>query len=208
MKNHAFTLIELLVVILIIGILAAIALPQYQKAVQRSQAAKMIFAVHQLHNAQQRHFMSTGEIANSLDKLDINFSGPRMDEFTAVANGNCNSGTHLYGYVGVDSKNNVIDMGDFELGLASPTWRYALASMASLKGDHCRQVLFTLYPSKSDITGEEVPIETPLCYQGRSTNDTWCQKMFGITNKDHVYATNPAGETVSLSGSLYKINNF
>lgn len=54
-----FTLIELLVVVLIIGILAAMAWPQYLKAVERSRMAEAVNMINILVQAQQRKYMQT-----------------------------------------------------------------------------------------------------------------------------------------------------
>ena len=71
MKNRAFTLIELLVVVLIIGILAAIALPQYQKAVAKSRFAQLKVLVTAVAQAEETHYLATGEYTVDMDSLDI-----------------------------------------------------------------------------------------------------------------------------------------
>ena len=52
-----FTLIELLVVVVIIGILAAIALPQYELAIEKSRAAEPLINARAIRDAIDRHMM-------------------------------------------------------------------------------------------------------------------------------------------------------
>ena len=70
--NSAFTLIELLVVVLIIGILAAVALPQYQKAVLKSRLAALKPMVSSIAQAADVAYMARGTYPwQELDTLDV-----------------------------------------------------------------------------------------------------------------------------------------
>ena len=70
-----FTLIELLVVVLIIGILAAIALPQYRVAVTKSKFAALKSLTKSLLDAQERYYLVNGQYSSDLEKLDIDIGG-------------------------------------------------------------------------------------------------------------------------------------
>ena len=75
-----FTLIELLVVVLIIGILAAIALPQYKKSVEKARMAEAVVIVHKIAEMHQLYYMINGTYlkANEMDKLDITVPGEKI----------------------------------------------------------------------------------------------------------------------------------
>ncbi len=66
-----FTLIELLVVVLIIGILAAIAVPQYQKAVLKSRFSSLMPTTKSISESNEVHYLNQGQYASQLSDLEI-----------------------------------------------------------------------------------------------------------------------------------------
>ncbi len=73
--KRGFTLIELLIVVLIIGILAAIALRQYQKSVFKSRYSNLMDITKTLAEAEERYYMAQGAYTNDFNSLDISLSG-------------------------------------------------------------------------------------------------------------------------------------
>ena len=90
-----FTLIELLVVVLIIGILAAVALPQYQKAVRKSRAVQVKTLMRSIQRAQRLCNLARGTtqstecaLLSNLD-IDIPFSCTEGTNYTTCTIGPC-----------------------------------------------------------------------------------------------------------------------
>ncbi len=69
--NKGFTLIELLVVVLIIGILAGIALPQYQMAVGKAKFSELKTTTKAVQQAAQRYYLLSNTYVGAKYNLDI-----------------------------------------------------------------------------------------------------------------------------------------
>lgn len=79
-KLKGFTLIELLVVVLIIGILASVALPQYEKSVMKSRYSTMMDIVNSIADAEETYYLANGSYTNDFETLAVEPSGCTLSE--------------------------------------------------------------------------------------------------------------------------------
>lgn len=85
-----FTLIELLVVVLIIGILASVALPQYEKAVEKARAANAFQIIKSINDAEKIVNLEKGTsgVLYPFEELSVSFTNE---------DGSTATGHYLYG---------------------------------------------------------------------------------------------------------------
>ncbi len=70
-KKFGFTLIELLTVVLILGVLTAVALPQYRKVIQRAEATNALASLKTIFESAKRYKAANSSWPTSLRDLDV-----------------------------------------------------------------------------------------------------------------------------------------
>ena len=78
--KKGFTLIELLVVVLIIGILSAVALPQYQKAVDKVRVSELFAIVKNLKEQQEVFYLANGYYADTCEEMGADLPAGFVDD--------------------------------------------------------------------------------------------------------------------------------
>lgn len=137
-NNAGFTLVELAVVVVIIGVLAAFAVPRFLASVERSKAAEAFNYLATVHSAQERYHARQGTYASDLAQLDTVMVSP---EYFSV------------GDIAVPSGADSLETG----------WELALTRAGAAAGYGAYTVVFNqdgFDTSNSTIVAEVSPLQT------------------------------------------------
>ena len=85
--KYGFALMELLVAVLIVGVLAAVAVPMYKKAVVKSRFTTMIPLAKAIADAQEMYYLGKGDYAENLGELDVSIPGNPTGTTPTLADG-------------------------------------------------------------------------------------------------------------------------
>ena len=154
MDKQGFTLVELMVVIVIIGVLAAVALPKFQRSVHKAKCAEAPVILDQAMKAMNVHYLENGTF--------IGTSGqPAEHDEMRTAYGMTIPEKSFFIYFTRVASNN----GEFALAGAKPRKAFANVSVAEgayVKSDGKRQVLginlakyLPIWHQSKDIWGDQ-----------------------------------------------------
>ena len=113
--QKGFTLLEMLVVVMIIGILTAVAVPQYSRSVRRAEMVEGLANGKTIYDAALRYKSVNGEAPTDFNQLDVGFAGTTI-EGASFVDGNF---TYTLGNTYTGVKGN---LGGYDLYMDFPTF--------------------------------------------------------------------------------------
>lgn len=163
-QKRGFTLIELLVVVLIIGILSAAALPQYQTAVEKARLARMMPIVKSVKQDAEVYRMSNGAYP--------------PDDSTALDAVNIPAGCTQVGSGAIRCKQGMLDLG---VGAGNASKAVLGTTRPAVLGNITGYVIF--------FEGSSFAPNETECWaaQNNDTANRVCKSMGGVLNRSFAF---------------------